>query len=211
MTVLLRLCVPTLAASVALAACGVGESREANIAPAEQPVAQAPRLAPAAPDGVGTRLAKIEAAIADWRSASTLAAAHRAAEAARNLVVGPAGPYYGDADGDGRIAGQGEAGLLPGLRGEPGLAQPPGNACILRDVLGGDWSDPGERWAVLERAIGSWSETRNPFPTLPSHPQRIVGWASLTLDTRDLAKAREFAGHAKIHSDVSRRALETCR
>jgi len=49
--------------------------------------------------------AAIDAAIAEWRGARTLAAAKASAEKARNLVTGPAGPAYGDGDGDGTIGG----------------------------------------------------------------------------------------------------------
>ena len=156
------------------------------------------------------RLAAIEAAIGTWSDAPDIATAHRAAETARNLVVGPAGPYYGDSDRDGTVSGASGIGFLPGRGGEAGIARADMNACVARDVLGGDWSDPRERWAILDRAIKAWSPTNNPFPTLPSHLQRIVGWASLTLASQDVAKAREFASHARLHSDVSRKALESC-
>lgn len=156
------------------------------------------------------RLDAIGEAIAGWRSADDLAGARRAAEAARNLVVGPAGPFYGDGDGDGSIDGTNTVGLLPGLEGEAGLATPDLGACIVRDVLGGDWSDAAERWTILERAIAEWSPSNNTFPGLPSHPQRIVGWATLTLQAGDLASATEYGGHAQLHFDVSRRALEAC-
>ncbi|MBA2689045.1 MAG: hypothetical protein H0U64_13250 [Gemmatimonadaceae bacterium] len=59
------------------------------------------------------RLSAIDAAVKQWENASTIAAAHRAAETARNLVVGPNGPYYGDGDKDGKIAGANIEGLLP--------------------------------------------------------------------------------------------------
>lgn len=156
------------------------------------------------------RLDALGEAVAGWRSAGDLASARRAAEEARNLVVGPAGPFYGDADGDGTVEGGTSVGLLPGLGGEAGLAAADLGDCVVRDVLGGDWSDAAERWAILERAIADWAPTNNTFPALPSHPQRIVGWATLTLQATDLASAAEYGGHAKLHLDVSRRALQTC-
>ncbi len=137
--------------------------------------------------------------------------AHARAEEARNLVVGEHGPYFGDGDGNGTVEGASERGLLPGLRGEPGIAVAADGACVIRDVLGGDWDDPAVRWAVLDTAINAWTQANNPFPSLHSHPQRIVGWATLTLATEQLAEATEFGGHAQLHVDVSRRAVADCR
>ncbi|MDQ3471274.1 MAG: hypothetical protein M3428_02660, partial [Pseudomonadota bacterium] len=142
--------------------------------------------------------------------AENLAVARKSAEEARHLIVGPDGPFYGDADGDGVIAGTAAKGVLPGIAGEPGLASNSSSACVERDVLGGDWSDPAGRWAILSRAIAGWRPGNNTFPSLPSHPQRIVGWATLTLATDSLATAREFGGHAQIHADVSSRAVTAC-
>ncbi|WP_297083901.1 hypothetical protein [uncultured Demequina sp.] len=162
-------------------------------------------------DPAGQRLDQIEAAVAAWAGAESLEAAHAAAEEARNLVVGPAGPFYGDADGDGELAGDVAEGLLPGLDGETGLAQSePVSACVEADVLGGSWEDPGERWDVALAAYDAWTPSNNTMPTLPSHPQRVVGWATFTLGTDDLDEAREYAGHAQIHVRVSRAAIEDC-
>lgn len=156
------------------------------------------------------RIDAIEAAVTRWRSAAGLDAVRAAAEEARNLVVGPAGPSYGDADGDGVIAGQAATGLLPGLHGEPGLAGPGSGACVVHDVLGGDWSDPAARWDTLAEAIAAWLPSNNTFPALPSHPQRIVGWATLALQADDLATALEYGGHAQLHADISLRAVTAC-
>ena len=156
------------------------------------------------------RLDQIAAEVSAWRAAPNLAQAKRHAEAARNLIVGPAGPGYGDADGDGKVSGANATGLLPGPKGSAALAIPAANACVARDLLGGSWEDPPRRWAVLQTKIAAWRPGNNTFPTLPSHAQRIVGWASLTLNFSDLATAREYAAHAKIHVDVSRTALTRC-
>ena len=78
-----------------------------------------------------------------------------------------------------------------------------------RDVLGGDWADPVARWELLADAIAEWSTVNNPFPTLPSHPMRVVGWATLT-QTGTFDDAIEFSGHADLHVDVSRNALADC-
>ncbi|WP_430866744.1 hypothetical protein [Demequina aurantiaca] len=146
-----------------------------------------------------------------WQQAATIEEAHAAAESALNLVVGADGPHYGDADGDGSIGGETVAGLLPGLDGEPGVAQiEPINECVERDVLGGSWDDPAARWAEADAALAAWSPSDNTMPTLASHPQRIYGWASLTLATDDLDEAHEYAGHALIHVNVTLDAFENC-
>ena len=160
---------------------------------------------------LATRLAAVDEAVNRWAAASTLAAAHEAAEEARNLIVGSSGPFYGDANRDGRIAGASEVGVLPGLNGQQGLAGPRDNACVVADVLGGSWSDPARRWSQLQGAIARWTPVRNTFPLLPSHAQRVVGWASLTLRARSLADAHEYAAHARLHVDISARALTSCR
>jgi hypothetical protein len=184
--------------ATAVAACGAGVSSPSAVS------------SPAAGNALTMRLVAIDDAVNDWRSASDLATARAAAEEARNLVVGPAGPYYGDGDGDGMIEGESEIGLLPGLGGEPGLAAPTAGDCVVRDVLGGSWSEPGERWAILETAIDDWSDLDNTFPALPSHPQRIVGWATLALASTDVAAAREYGGHAHLHIDIAMRATTGC-
>lgn len=162
------------------------------------------------PGPLEARLAAIDDAVARWRSAPDLAAARRSAEEARNLVVGPHGPLYGDADQDGTIEGFSTIGLLPGLGGEPGLATATVGPCVERDILGGSWADPAARWSVLASAIAAWTPSNNTFPALPSHPQRIVGWATLTLATAELATALEYGGHAQLHIDVALRAVTDC-
>ena len=203
----------------ALVACGsppVAESRVeagqtgatplAQAAPSVSPVPQRPTR-----QSLATRLAAIDRAVERWAAASTLADAHQAAEEARNLIVGPSGPFYGDANKDGQIAGASEVGVLPGLNGQKGLAAPGDNACVVADILGGSWEDPARRWSQLQVAITRWAPARNTFPSLPSHPQRVVGWASLTLQARTLADAHEYASHARLHVGISDRALTSCR
>lgn len=168
---------------------------------------------PESPSGVEVRLDAIERHVNDWLGAPSLAEATAAAEAAANLVVGPNGPGYGDRNDDGMIGGESESGLLPGLDGTPdGLVVAAyGDAeCVLADVLGGSWDDPAARWDELDRAIADWAPTNNTFPFLASHPMRVVGWATLTVGTDDLDTAHEYAGHALLHVDVSRRALMGC-
>ena len=155
------------------------------------------------------RMNAIDEAVAVWRSASSVEDAQVAAEAAANLVVGPNGPGYGDRNGDGVVAGEATAGVLPGLDGTPeGLAIPlAANGCIRRDVLGGPWDDPGTEWGAMLVAIDEWRPDNNTMPTLASHPMRVVGWATFTLDSDSLDEASEYAGHAKLHVDISARAL----
>jgi hypothetical protein len=163
--------------------------------------------------GVEARLDAIEAHVNDWQGADSLDEATAAAEAAANLVVGPNGPGYGDRNGDGTVGGESEAGLLPGVDGEPGglvVAAYGDAACVQADVLGGPWDDPAARWAELDQAMAEWAPANNTFPFLASHPMRVVGWATLTVAADDLDTAREYAGHALLHVDVTRRALLGC-
>jgi hypothetical protein len=155
------------------------------------------------------RLGAIDEAVATWRNADTIGEAHAAAESAANLVVGPNGPGYGDRDGDGTINGISDLGLLAGLDGTPtGVATPwASSECIAADVLGGTWLDPGKRWGEMSNAIGDWRPDHNTMPSLASHPMRIVGWSTFTLESDSLDLAREYAGHAKLHIDISLRAL----
>ncbi len=178
---------------------GRGSSEVAPRAPSDPP-AQSAR----------ERLNQIAAEVVAWRGASNLAEAKRHAEATRNLVVGPTGPGYGDIDRDGMVSGANAVGLLPGRKGSAALAVPAANSCAARDLLGGSWEDPAARWAIFQSKIVAWQPGNNTFPTLPSHAQRVVGWATLTLKSADLKTAREFAVHAKIHVDVSQAALTRC-
>ncbi|MFW2340147.1 MAG: hypothetical protein ACN4GK_08880 [Acidimicrobiia bacterium] len=156
------------------------------------------------------RLIEIDEAVAAWRSAPTIEEAHVNAETAANLVVGPNGPGYGDRNGDGTVGGENDGGVLPGLDGTPiGLAGPPAaNDCIERDVLGGSWVDPDRRWDIMLDAIDAWRPNNNTMPSLPSHPMRIVGWATFTLASDSVDEAHEYAGHAKLHVDWSLRAID---
>lgn len=178
----------------------VGQARPAYVEP------QQPRA-----EDLKTRLIALDRAVERWQAASSLRTAHEAAEEARNLIVGSSGPYYGDANKDGITAGANTVGILPGARGGISLARSGDNACVVADVLGGSWREPARRWSTLHDAISSWTATRNTFPSLPSHPQRVVGWASLALRSTSLAEARGYASHARLHVDVSVRAVESCR
>lgn len=174
------------------------------------PVATTTTAADAGVAAYAERMALVDEAVAAWRVAPTVAAAQEAAETAANLVVGPNGPGYGDRDGDGVVSGATDAGVLPGLDGTPaGLAIPlAANACITADVLGGSWDDPDARWAEMLDAIDAWRPSNNTMPTLASHPMRVVGWSTFTLETGSLDEAHEYAGHAKLHVDISVRALD---
>ncbi len=184
-----------LAAALALSACSSGAS--------DSP----------APAAVTDRIAAVSAAVDRWGQAETLAEAQAAAEEAANLVTGPDVPGYGDRDGNGTIEGAVTEGLLPGEQGEPGLTTEPGVAplaCLEQNVRGGSWADPQKRWEQLFTAIDGWSEANNTFPALQSHAQRVVGWATLTLRGDDLNTAIEFAGHAKLHSEVLAQDVADC-
>lgn len=154
------------------------------------------------------RSGAIEAAVAQWGRATSLGRAKAAAEEARNLITGPRVQGASDADGDGRVK-RVRAGLLPGEDGSPGLATPVRGACVSRDVLGGSWERPRERWAELLRLIRDWSPSNNRFPELASHAQRTVGWATLTLGAGSIEEAREYAGHASGHAAIVTQALRS--
>ena len=158
------------------------------------------------------RVDAIQAAVTAWKSAPDLKSVKAAAETARNLVVGPHGPGYGDADGDGTISGAAMIGLLPGLGGQLGLADAgTPNSCVTAQVLGGSWADPAARWKTAQDDVAAWTKTNNPFPGLMSQPQRIFGWASLTLASDSLSDAHGFAGDAQLHVDATRAAAQKCR
>lgn len=186
----------------AIAGCGSSSDDRSTVATAPEHTA------------VAERITELDRAVDRWRTAASIAEAHVAAETAANLIVGPLGPGYGDRNGDGTVDGATDAGLLPGLEGDPdGLANRiADNACIERDVLGGAWDDPGARWAEMTSAIDAWRPDANTMPTLASHPMRVVGWATFTLDTDPSAQdaldlAHEFAGHAALHVAISADAL----
>ncbi|WP_062293206.1 hypothetical protein [Demequina phytophila] len=163
------------------------------------------------PPEVAERFDQLTVAIDGWEDAGSIEEARANAEAARNLVMGAHGPLYGDGDEDGEIAGSSSTGLLPGYGGEPGLVHDPAvNPCVEADVLGGSWETPAARWDEVTSAIDAWDVTENTFPSLASHPQRIVGWATLTLETDTLDAALEYAGHARLHLDASTYAYEGC-
>ncbi len=73
-------------------------------------------------------------------------------------------------------------------------------------MLGGSWDDAAGRWGIAQTAYGEWTRSHNTMPSLLSHPQRVVGWATFTLATDSLDEAREYAGHAEIHARLTRAA-----
>jgi hypothetical protein len=187
----------TLVVALSLAACGTSS-------PKTDPM-----------DGlaeVQARIDDIANQVSAWRDAPDLADATAAAEAAANLVVGPNGPGYGDRNSDGVVSGETDTGLLPGIDGTPegvliaGLGDV---ACLQPDVLGGAWDDPTTLWGEMTAAINEWAQNNNTFPSLASHPMRIVGWATLT-QTATLDEAHEYARHATLHVNVSNEALTGC-
>ncbi|MCB0972624.1 MAG: hypothetical protein KDA97_14050 [Acidimicrobiales bacterium] len=176
---------PVLALALLVAAAGCGSSSDGDAPPAD----------PEAIAALDERLDELDAAVSAWADAATLDEAVAAATEARDLVTGT----------------DEEPGILTDRQGEPGLADPlAGCDQVERDVLGGSWDDPTERWQILDDAIAEWTPANNPFPGLPSHPQRVIGWATLTIDADSLEEAHEYSGHAQLHVDVSSDALATC-
>lgn len=195
-----------------VSACG-STSDDAS-APSAAPTEESETESPAVetPDTPGARLDQISAEVDAWAASTTLREARAHAEAAANMIVGEGGLDYGDRNGDGDVDGAVEVGFLPGPEGSPGglVLDTYGDAeCVTADVLGGSWEDPVERWTLLDDVIIAWAPDNNPFPSLPSHPMRIVGWASLSQDA-SLETAIEYAGHAALHVDISRDGLAAC-
>ncbi len=156
------------------------------------------------------RMITVEDAVTMWEEADTIDEAQAAAEAAANLVVGSGGPDYGDRDGNGNIDGDKEFGVLPGLDGTPpGLANAiSDNECIVTDVLGGDWSEPGARWGELQTAVDAWTPDNDTISSLASQPMQIVAWAMLTQATDSLDEATEFAGRSQLNTASAISALD---
>lgn len=194
-----------------LTACGAPEPNPIDLVAVGPSQSANARSQQRSPDTLATRLMAVDRAVTRWQTASNLRTAREAAEEARNLIVGSSGPLYGDADKNGQIAGKRGVGVLPGLKGEASLASTNDNACVIADILGGSWREPAKRWSQFQSALSGWTNTRNTFPSLPSHAQRVVGWASLTLKSDSLVEAREYAEHARLHVDISVRAVTSCR
>lgn len=194
-----------------LGACGVTSTATATGTSGSSANGSASAGAASGQAALIARVDAIQVAVTAWKNATDLRSVKAAAEAARNLVVGPDGPGYGDADGDGTISGATTIGLLPGLEGQPGLAGAgTPTACVTAQVLGGPWTDPAARWKTAQDDVKAWTKTNNPFPGLMSQPQRIFSWASLTLATSSLSDARGFAGDAQLHVDATRTAVQGC-
>ena len=157
---------------------------------------------------VKQRLTEIDDALVAWSSAHDLTAVRRSAETVRSLVAGDAFPGPGPDDADAR--GAHGVGLLPGPGGEPGLVTAVAGTCLEAQVLGGPWGDPEARWDELRAAVADWAPDNNTFPALASHPQRVVGWASLALVAPELADAVGYADHARLHLGVTRAAVDAC-
>ncbi len=155
------------------------------------------------------RVEEIQVALDRWRDAPGVAEAHRAAETVSNLTTGPGVERFGDLDDDGSVAGSVATGLLPGQDGETSLGLVLAG-CAGPDLLGGSWSDPAARWSELLTRIETWTPRDNRFPELTSHALRTVGWARLTLGSDRLTDAQEYAGHAQLHVDATRAAVEAC-
>ncbi len=194
-----------------LATCGSPEPVTSQVAAAGRAEPAPAGLQQPSTETLSTRLVALDRAVSRWQAASTLRVAHEAAEEARNLIVGESGPFYGDANEDGQIAGASVVGILPALKGGASLASPNDNACVVADVLGGNWREPAKRWSQFHSALSRWTISRNTFPSLPSHAQRVVGWASLTLKSDSPVEAREYAKHARLHVDIAVRAVNSCR
>lgn len=208
---ILKLPVLGLACIVGLVACGGSDGGAASDPARPEPsAAESEPASGESEEAVRVRIEEIQAAVTTWTTATSIEEAHRAAETAINLVAGPNGPISGDLNDDGDVQGQSDVGLLSGPDGgSPGIATSLAtNACVRRDVLGSTADDPAAGWRETETAIAAWRPDNNTLPTLLSHPMRVIGWASFTLSTDQLDTAHEYAGHAQLHVDVARNALD---
>lgn len=220
----LRTATITAAGIIGLAACGGSDDGAATdtvvdsavaadtvgTVPAETPPESGDDMS-MSDDAVAERIEELQLAVDNWTAAESVAEAHAAAEAAINLVSGPNGPFSGDLDGDAVVQGASSVGLLSGIDGTPaGLAtEIDATVCVVRDILGSTADDAAAGWAETDAAIDAWRPDNNTMPTLLSHPMRVIGWATFTLASDDLADAHEYASHAQLHVDVARNAL-TC-
>lgn len=181
-----------VAALTSLTGCGAGGSSDPS--PTSRSAAQQTAL---------VRADAIVAAVDDWARASTLPDALAAAARARRLITGPGVSAFPAS----ATAGPARVGLLPADDGTPGLASRLASGCVERNVLAGSWARPRARWSALAARIKAWRPDNNTFPQLPSHAQRVVGWATLALDAESLADVTEYAGHAAGHARVVRDSL----
>lgn len=196
-------CRPFSAPIVALLLAGLVAGCGSSSQPAPAVAASSP-----ARNAALVRATAIQREVRRWTSAQTLAAAKAHAERARNLITGPTVPGAGDADRDGSVKPV-AIGLLPGADGSRGLTSALATGCVQRDVLGGSWSRPAARWADVTRRIAEWGPANNTFPGLPSHAQRVVGWASLALRAPRLSDALEYSGHASGHAAITLAAIRS--
>jgi hypothetical protein len=101
------------------------------------------------------------------------------------------------------------AAARPGRTAWTGRRRRPDLVC---DGSGAGWlvADPAALWKAAQDDVAAWTKTNNPFPGLMSQPQRIYGWASLTLASDSLSDAHGFAGDAQMHVDGTRAAVQKC-
>lgn len=188
-----------------LAACG--SSRDQAEPPTSE---QSEALTHPVTSGLAARLDAIDAAVLGWQQATDIDTAHEKAEAVRNLVVGPTGPIYGDADGNGTVAGASEEGLLPGTTGEVALVDGENTPCLLNSMLGGSWSDPGARWAQALAAFDKWNPGDDTIGALPSPAMRLAGWATIGLNAQRIDASRDLAQRAANAAGAVRQAYTDC-
>lgn len=75
-------------------------------------------------------------------------------------------------------------------------------------MLGGIGDDPEAEWGAMRDAIDAWRPDHNTMPTPASHPMGVVSWVTFTLEFESIDEVHEYASHAKLHVDVSVRAID---
>ncbi len=195
-----------------LAACG--ESDAASVAV----------TATAAPtvDDLRDRLHEIHGAMGDLEQAEDVGDARAAAERVVNLIAGLDGRHAGDLNGDGTSSDLHDVGVFPPDSEDEVVL---GLALVVHDALGtneavkaaisgviaGDrsaWSAPERRYDEVDRAVEVTSGGQNAVRTMDGHLMRAMAWALLAAATDDIDAAREFAGHGRLHTQLSLDALE---
>lgn len=155
------------------------------------------------------RLDELQSQVNVWADGDDFATVRASSGRVLALVTGIGSPRVGGAGAGGTETGALSQGLLPGEDGTASIAEALEN-CAGPDLFGGSWENPAERWATFDEVFARWSPTDNTFPTLPSHAQRIVGWAMLAAESDDLDDALTYASHAQIHVDAVRDAVRVC-
>ena len=101
---------------MALVKCGTPKRGVQNLVefapvPKERAIAQQ-----APPDTFKSRLAALDETVTRWQRVPNLTEVYKAAEETRNVIGGPAEPFYGDANRNKIVSGAAALGMFPGRK-----------------------------------------------------------------------------------------------